>query len=38
MIRFAKECDIDRIIELWTESFGYDEFAAWFFKNIFNVE
>lgn len=38
MIRFAKECDIDRIIELWTESFGYDEFAAWFFENIFDIE
>ena len=38
MIRFANIEDRDRIIELWTESFGYDEFAAWFFENIFNIE
>lgn len=38
MIRFANIEDRDRIIELWTEAFGYDDFARWFFENIFNIE
>lgn len=38
MIRFAGDEDRNRIIELWTEAFGYDDFAIWFFDNIFDIK
>ena len=38
MIRFAIEEDLDRIKELWNESFNYDDFAKWYFENIFDID
>lgn len=38
MIRFANESDITRIKELWGEAFGYDDFAKWYFENVFKLE
>lgn len=38
MIRFARKDDLARIKELWTESFGYDDFAEWYFENIFKLD
>lgn len=38
MIRFARKDDLARIKELWNESFGYDDFAEWYFENIFKLD
>lgn len=38
MIRFARVEDIERIKELWDESFEYDDFAKWYFTNAFDID